>query len=206
MPSRNAPLPPTPRGAAREAIIAAAHGRVRAQGYAATSVDDICRAAGVTKGAFFHHFASKDALAIAAAEAWTSRARPLFDMPPEAAPADPLARVQAHIDLRLSMLDGPVEGYSCFVGTMVQEAYGNDAVRAACEASIDAYCARLAEDIQAAVDAHGLVGRVDALSLARHVQAVLQGAFTLAKSKQDPGVARDCVCHLKTYVNLLFAT
>lgn len=31
-----------------------------AQGYATTSVDSICEAAGVTKGAFFHHFTSKD--------------------------------------------------------------------------------------------------------------------------------------------------
>ena len=32
---------------------------VRAKGYAATTVDDICQAAGVTKGSFFHHFKSK---------------------------------------------------------------------------------------------------------------------------------------------------
>lgn len=32
------------------------------RGYAATSVDDICAAAGVTKGAFYHHFKNKDAI------------------------------------------------------------------------------------------------------------------------------------------------
>jgi TetR/AcrR family transcriptional regulator, transcriptional repressor for nem operon len=36
---------------------------VRRKGLSATSVDDICAAAGVSKGAFFHHFKSKDALA-----------------------------------------------------------------------------------------------------------------------------------------------
>ena len=35
---------------------------IRAQGFAATTVDDICTAAGVSKGSFFHHFASKEAL------------------------------------------------------------------------------------------------------------------------------------------------
>ena len=40
---------------------------IRAKGYAATTVDDICHQAGVTKGSFFHHFKSKDELALAAA-------------------------------------------------------------------------------------------------------------------------------------------
>ena len=55
---------------------------VRRQGYAATSVDEICAAAGVSKGAFFHHFASKEALGIAAAEQWTTHAKELiFTLP-----------------------------------------------------------------------------------------------------------------------------
>ena len=53
----------TPRGHARDKLIAAAHQEVRRQGYSATTVDQICAAAGVTKGAFFHHFESKEALA-----------------------------------------------------------------------------------------------------------------------------------------------
>src|SRR3546814_4830994 len=67
---------------ARAKLIAASHATVRRQGYSATTVDQICAAAGVTKGAFFHHFASKEELAVAAAEGWTDRARPMFEMPP----------------------------------------------------------------------------------------------------------------------------
>lgn len=39
---------------------------VRAKGYNATRVEDVCAAAGLTKGSFFHHFKSKDELALAA--------------------------------------------------------------------------------------------------------------------------------------------
>jgi TetR/AcrR family transcriptional repressor of nem operon len=35
---------------------------IRAKGYSATRIEDICEAAGLTKGSFFHHFDSKEAL------------------------------------------------------------------------------------------------------------------------------------------------
>ena len=195
---------PAQRTTARDRLIAAAHQTVRAKGYAATSVDELCGAAGVTKGAFFHHFPSKEALGVAAANAWTAQAEEhIFTVPEWTRLPDPLDRLLAHIDFRLAMIEGPVEDFTCFVGTMVQEAYlTNQPIREACKASIGAYAERLAEDIQAAADQHG--ARVDALSLAYHVQAVLQGAFILAKANNDPSRARDSVTHLKHYVAMLF--
>jgi TetR/AcrR family transcriptional repressor of nem operon len=41
---------------------------IRAKAYSAARVEDICADAGLTKGAFFHHLASKEAFVIAAAE------------------------------------------------------------------------------------------------------------------------------------------
>ena len=43
-------------------LMDAARPLFRAQGYAATSVDDITRAAALTKGAFYHHFTDKKAI------------------------------------------------------------------------------------------------------------------------------------------------
>jgi TetR/AcrR family transcriptional regulator, transcriptional repressor for nem operon len=187
-------------------LIEAAMMIVRQKGYAATSVDDLCKAAGVTKGAFFHHFASKEALAVAGAEQWTARAEQLiFTLPDWTRIEDPLDRLLAHIDFRLSMLDGPVEAFTCFVGTMVQETFAtNDAIRAACDLSISTYANRLAEDIQPAIDRYSIRDDVTALDLAYHIQAVLQGAFIMAKAKGDPAIARASVTHLKRYVTMLF--
>jgi TetR/AcrR family transcriptional regulator, transcriptional repressor for nem operon len=129
----------------------------------------------------------------------------IFTLPPWTAIEDPFERLLAHIDFRLSLINGPAEGFTCFVGTMVQETFAsNDAIRAACDASITAYAERLADDIQAAIDRHGIGFGVTALDLAYHIQAVLQGAFILAKAKSDPAIARASVIHLKRYVELVF--
>ena len=74
---RNTPVKPA-RGGARIALLNAAHKLVRQKGWTATSVDDLCADAGGTKGAFFHPFASKDELGVAAAEHWTEVTGPLF--------------------------------------------------------------------------------------------------------------------------------
>lgn len=68
---------------------------IRERGHAATTVDDLCRAAGVTKGAFFHHLASKDALALAAVQHWNEVTGALFRSAGYHHHADPLARILA---------------------------------------------------------------------------------------------------------------
>jgi AcrR family transcriptional regulator len=55
----------TERGSAtRQHILAVASERFLAHGYVGTSLSDLISAAGITKGAFYHHFPSKEALAV----------------------------------------------------------------------------------------------------------------------------------------------
>ncbi len=59
-------------------LLNAALALFRERGYTDTSVDDLCRAAGVTKGTFFHYFSSKEALALAAIQHWNDMTGALF--------------------------------------------------------------------------------------------------------------------------------
>ncbi|MGH6869300.1 MAG: TetR/AcrR family transcriptional regulator, partial [Methylocella sp.] len=63
---------------------------IRAKGYSATTIDDVCLAAGLTKGSFFHHFKSKEELALAAAGHFASWADRLFAQAPYRVLGDPL--------------------------------------------------------------------------------------------------------------------
>jgi TetR/AcrR family transcriptional regulator, transcriptional repressor for nem operon len=110
-----------PRGEARLRLLTAAMDLIRRQGFAATSVDDLCAAAGVTKGAFFHHFASKEALGVAAVQHWTETTAAMFAAHNYNAEPDPLDRVFAYLDLRRSLLAMPLAEFSCVAGTTVQE-------------------------------------------------------------------------------------
>ena len=196
----------SPGTGTREKLLDAAVALVRQKGFAATSIDDLCRAAGVTKGAFFHHFTSKEALGVAAADHWSATTAGLFATAPYHAPAGPLDRVFAYLDFRRDLIDGDLADFTCLVGTMVQETHGSSrAIADACDASISAHAATLEADLTAAMTARGIAG-VDAASLALHIQAVLQGAFILAKAKGGPAIAHDSVAHLKRYFEMLFGS
>nr|WP_288902990.1 TetR/AcrR family transcriptional regulator [uncultured Sneathiella sp.] len=178
---------------------------IRAKGYSATRIEDVCAEAGVTKGSFFHHFKSKEDLALAAADYWSSKTAELFARAPYHDHADPLDRVLAYVEFRKSLLQGTVEEFTCLVGTMVQETFATDpAIRDACDASISGHAATLEDDISAAMSLYGIEADWTAKSLALHTQAVLQGAFILAKAKGGSAVAIDSVDHLKRYIKLLF--
>lgn len=194
------------RGSSRMRLLKAARDTIRAKGFAATSVDDLCVAAGVTKGAYFYQFGSKEALGVAAASYWAETTTALFEVAPYHLPDDPLDRILAYVDFRKSIISGEFAEFTCLVGTMVQETYASSpAIRDACGRSIFSHAATLEADIQAAIINLGIVGDWTAASLARHTQAVIQGAFILAKAANDPALAVEGVDHLDRYIRLLFS-
>ena len=199
------PLERLPRGGARSNLIDAAVAIIRQKGYAATSVDELCARAGVTKGAFFHHFPSKESLAVAATNHWTESTEALFAAAPYQQFDDPLERLLGYLDFRKVMLRGDVAEFTCLAGTMVQEAYLTyPDIRYACDASIGRHAAKVELDIAAAMKLYPLRAPWTAESLALHTQAVLQGAFILAKAKASAAVVEASIDHLRRYIELLF--
>jgi TetR/AcrR family transcriptional repressor of nem operon len=190
---------------AKAKLLEAAVDVIRGRGYSATTVDDICLSAGVTKGAFFHHFAAKEDLAVAAARHFSSQGDDLFSTAPYRKLVDPVDRLLGYVEFRKALLQGKLPEFTCLVGTMVQETYQtHPAIRQACERALGEHVAMLESDIAAALHTYGGDGQWSAESLAMYMQAVIQGAFILAKAHKGPAVAATCLDHLRRYIQTLF--
>src|SRR5690606_3603799 len=117
---------------------------------------------------------------------------------------DARERLLSYLDFRAQLAKGELSEFTCLLGTLAQETFASHpALRAACAAGIEAHAQTLVPTIRAALERHATGAGCSAESLARHTQAVLQGAFVLAKADNDPGAVLDAIAHLRHYLELL---
>ncbi len=115
-----------------------------------------------------------------------------------------LDRLLGYVKFRKELLAGDIWEWSCYAGTTIQETHETyPAIRDACAQSIASHVAMLRGMIDLALLEQPVAG-LRAESLAVHMQAVIQGAFVMAKAQQDPKAAIDSLDHLYRYVELLF--
>lgn len=186
-------------------LLDAAEHVIRTKGYAATTVDDICHKAGVTKGSFFHHFKSKDDLALAVISHWGGMWGGVFAEAPYHKLEDPLERLLGYLDFRKEILQGELADYTCLIGTLVQETYATHPdIREACAQGMFAHVAELTQDVEAVKRIYAPKATWSAESVGYFMQAALQGSFIYAKAQQGPDVIRENIEHLRRYLSLLF--
>lgn len=180
----------------RERLLVAAINVIRVKGYSATRVDDIAASAGVTKGSFFHHFATKEDCARAATVHWSALSGTLFADAPYQQLTSPAARILAYIDFRISLLTGPVTTYTCYVGTVLHEVHDtHPALAADSAASILQDAVRLEAELTEALGPGS-----DAHTLAIHIVATIQGALLIATAEGGSHGARASLAHLRRYL------
>lgn len=155
------------------------------KGFPATTVDEICHVAGVTKGSFYHHFASKEELGVAALEGYFDDVVAAFTTGAWTEVEDPVLRLQAFVAHAAEVSTGPVMTYGCLIGSFALDL---------AESSPDIRL-RLAEMFTAirsfvagvVTDAAAHRGReVNAEGLGDQFLAVVEGSIVLAKAHADP--------------------
>lgn len=186
-----------PNAPTKEKLLDAAMKLMLAQGFGATSVDEIITEAGATKGSFFHFFKSKEDLGKAALERFISRQMGMFQAAPFQKEKDLRARVLGWVDAAIMAFQNPSAPKSCLLGNFSQElAPTHPGFQSLCAEGFSRSTAGLARDLAAA-------GCRDAQRLADLFIAIIQGSLILVKAKQDVSIAVANLRYFRDYLDRL---
>jgi len=170
------------------------------QGYSATGIDSICDQAGVSKGAFYHSFRSKEELAIAALESFFRHGLEELQSIDvrDALPAERLPLFVERLADRAELL----WENGCLIGGLATEmALANDELQQQVALKFDALAATVAQLAEPYVKALP-TSDVSATSVAGDLLAFIEGTVVLARSHRDPRLLRPA---LQRYATLLRA-
>lgn len=193
--------------ATREKILREATRLLALKGYHDTKLDEVLRGAGVTTGAFFHHFASKEEMALAAMEWYTEERRHELAQIEQGlrtdASDDPLESVFRWLDATQERFRRRMESNQagCIFGNLTSElADTHEGFREHLAEALD----RMALDFKPRLDAaarHHCPGRrPNTFALARYIIAVLEGSILLARVHQEPRFVARHFQFLKEYL------
>ena len=198
-----------PSSPAKRKLLDAAERLMLEKGFTATTVDDICAAAGLTKGSFFHYFENKDGLGKAVLEHTMERRRQMAETAPYVKLADPLDRVYGCLDflaqLSRKMFESPDLAAGCLIGNLAQElSYTHPDIRSQCAECLKEVAKEIEVDLAAAKEKHAPKSPIDPRGLAEHFVAITEGSFILGKAQKNPGAVVENLNHFKRYLQFLF--
>jgi TetR/AcrR family transcriptional repressor of nem operon len=172
---------------ARERLIRSACQLVHAGSYAATSVEDLCSAAGVHKGSFYHFFPTKHDLVIAAVDQQWAKAQTEILEPAFVPDVPPLQRFTRFFRLAADRQCGEIVRGCPFGNLAAEVSTLEPSVRERIAAVFDGYLGYFEAALQDAAAA-GLLEPADVKPTAATVLACFQGAMLVAKTRNDPSL------------------
>lgn len=173
-----------PRPSVRPLLVEAALDQFHSRGFHNCSVDDITKAAGVPKGSFYNHFASKDALAVEALQTYQQRSVWRRD---EDADQPPLDRLRHRFETMREVLTERGYTRGCLIGNMGTElADLNPAVRAEVQASLDFRSRATTELLRSAQQRGELTRHLDPEVLGPFLTNAWEGVVTRTKVCKSP--------------------
>ena len=195
--------------ATRDRILDAAQRIVLDRGFAATSVDAVLAEAPATKGAFFHHFPSKNELGRALLERYAAADERMLDdfmAVAESETDDPAEQLVAFVRHFEQIADelAPTQPGCLFVSFIYESQLAGEGDDDLIATSIRHWRSRLLEKLEAAARVHPPATAVDLTSLADQVFTTFEGGFILARAMHDPSHLRAQLAHLRHYLALLF--
>ena len=188
----------------RRKLVGAGVSLMRAKGFHATSLDEICAAADVTKGGFFHYFKSKDEIAKAAIVEFAVETARSFDGASFRKLVDPLQRVLGRLDFVVESANRPVTK-GCLVGMLAQElSFTNSELRKVCLEAFSGMAQDFEKDLVEAKAMHAPKAAFDVRKLATLYVTIVEGSLILAKAAESNATLLQNMEHFRHYIELLF--
>lgn len=193
----------------RERILATAEPMVLSQGFAGTSLDDLVKATGLTKGAFFHHFKGKADLARALVERYAHNDYALFETLSSEADRrsdDPLDAVTLFLRLFESVIEGRREAPAgCVFAAYTHESSQFDpSIRAFIAESLKRWSAIYEARFGLVLACYRPKIAIKADELAEMIVAIIEGGFILSRSYGDAHLVARQSRQFRNYLELLF--
>jgi TetR/AcrR family transcriptional repressor of nem operon len=177
------------------------------KGFTATSVEEICETAGVTKGSFFHYFDGKEDLGKAVMDHYQTARVEAMRQSPFLRKSDPLERVYGTVDFMIRMSKDPKIPKSCLLGNFAQElSETHPEIRSLCAKRFREWAEAFRKDFEEAKARYAPKAAFDPESLAECLIAVAEGSLLLAKAKKDRSVIEKNLKHFRRYLGHLFHT
>lgn len=189
----------------KEKLLEAAVKLMLEKGYTATSVEEICGAAKLTKGSFFHYFESKEELGKAAVRHFYGQMKGMFSECDFTKESDPLKRIYGYIDAMIEFSGGSNRPACCLIGNFAQElAATHPAIRKVCAECFDDGMGDLKEWLAEAKSKYAPRAGFDAGAMADYFTSIAQGSILLSKSTRDRKLIARNLTLYKQHLKALF--
>jgi TetR/AcrR family transcriptional repressor of nem operon len=187
-------------------ILEVAQDLVLDRGFSATTVDAVIDAAGISKGAFFHHFASKNALGQSMLERYAQADAEIletFMARAEEASGDPAEQLVAFARAFEEASDEMFSQPGClFVSFVYERMPDSREAHQVIRGNIELWRKRLGDKMRQAFAGRSVTG-IDPDSLADLMFTVFEGAFILARATGDPADVRRQLGHYRRYLEMV---
>jgi TetR/AcrR family transcriptional regulator, transcriptional repressor for nem operon len=193
----------------RDRILDIAQDAIIHKGFAATSIDELVEAAGITKSGFFYHFRDKNDLVRQLFERFMNEDNALLDTLTERARTlseDPLQSLLIFLNLYAETMDDLPELHpGCLVAAITyQEQMFDGEVRAMNRESILGLRARFREWLEEIDARHPPRLPTDLDALADQLTTVVEGSIVLSKALADPRLMGRQMRLFRDHVKLIF--
>jgi TetR/AcrR family transcriptional repressor of nem operon len=191
----------------RGKLLEATIGLMRRQGYAGTTVDQICARAGVTKGAFFHYFSSKEAIGRAAVDDWCQQRAEQYRVDLGNPAEDPLVRIDRLLDGLIESIRNPPDNMVvCLLGMLSQEmALSNETMRTQFCQHLEGWSGFVTGLLKEACETHPEHREFDPEQVGWLLNSLWQGSLLVAKTTGNPQIVVDNLEQARDWINGYFA-